>query len=183
MAFGGKARLRGSKFALPIGATKGFEGAAPNHLQEVVSAQRWLLLPEQAAAMISVSENVLFQLGAGVWIPQPTLPLEKRGQFLTEQGAFDCLVILPLLVALRAWKLCKDHFRDGTVAPFEHPFPRPGQPLFDASSFLVFRGFAFFSPADPMEAAMLAQVVEHARPFVRVESSVQPFDAQLPRRS
>lgn len=30
---------------------------------------------------------------------------------------------------------------------------------------------------------MLAQVVEHARPFVRVESSVQPFDAQLPRRS
>ncbi len=46
----------------------------------------------------------------------------------------------------------------------------------------VFPGLLFFGAADPVKAPMLAQVVNHARPFLWREQTVEPIDAQLPGR-
>ena len=51
--------------------------------------------------------------------------------------------------------------------------------MFDLAAFTlgVFASFLFFGAADPVKAPVLAQVINHPRPFFRCEQAVESFGA------
>ena len=180
--FGGKAGLGCAVFALAIIAPGFFKGATPQHFQQIAASQCRVLRPEQTALAVAVAEDGRFQFFGGKGITEFALIFKQCFQLVAEQDAGECFAVVALLVALCFREFGQHHLGGAAVVFFLHQFLRARQPLLDLTAFtfaVTFRRL-FFGAADPVEAAMLAQVIDHARPFFGVQLAVKCIYAQLP---
>ncbi len=113
------------------------------------------------------------------------LALEQDCQFLGEQDTRQGLAIFALLVALGFGELRQHHLGGATIAFVRHQPGGRGQSLLDLAALAlgVFTCLFLLRPADPVKAAVFAQVVDHPCPFLGGESAVKSVDAQAPRRN
>ena len=173
MALGGEAGLGRAVLVF-------LERAFAQHLEQVGTRQRRLLLPEQAALAVARAQQQRLEALAGVRVAQAALGGKQLRELLTQQHAREGLVVLPLLVTLRVRKLGKHHFGGAAVALGLHQGLGTFEALLDASAFGVAVGGRFLGLADPVKSPVLAQVVDHARPFERGEQAIESLAAQFP---
>ncbi len=173
MALGREAGFRGAIFSL-------LERALTQHLEQVGARERRLLLPEQAAPAVAMTQNQLFKILTGVRIAQAALSGKEQCQFLAQQHARQRFVVLAALIALGARKFRQHHFGGAAVVFHLHQGLGVREPLLDTPTFGIAFGLGFLGFACPVKAPVLAQVVDDARPFQRREQMIQAPQPQLP---
>ncbi len=177
MALGGEAGF-GRPVFVPL------QRATSEHLEQICSGKRGFLQPENPALVVAVSQHRGLKIFPGMRVAQRALSLEQHADFFRQQYARKRLAVVALFVALGIGKFGQYHFSGGAIAFRAHFVHRGCKSLFHLTAFTlcVFVGFFRLGAADPVKAPVLAQVVNHARPFLRCEQTVEPIDAQLPRR-